>query len=153
VQKKIAIKFFIINKILIMLTQKTNLKLLTREQFKELSLKRDKHACVFCSNKQAVVHHLIDRKLFSNGGYYLDNGASVCDEHHWACEKTDISVEEVRKSCGITNVILPEGFNNSKIYDKWGNVILPNGRIQPGIMFFEDNVQKILKNKLWLFDL
>lgn len=132
---------------------KKSSQLLTRDLFRELSLNRDKNTCIFCSNKQPVVHHLIERKLFIDGGYYLNNGASVCDEHHWSCEKTDISVEEVRKACGITNVILPEGFDNSKIYDKWGNIILPNGRRQPGPMFFEDNVQKILKDKLWLFDI
>jgi hypothetical protein len=127
-------------------------RLLTREQFNELAKKRDKNTCIFCSNKNVVVQHIYDRKLFSDGGYYLDNGASVCDEHHWSCEKTDISVEDVRKSCGITKIILPERFDASKTYDKWGNVILQNGRRIPGTMFFAENVQKILKDKLWLFD-
>lgn len=99
-----------------------------------------------------MTEHIIDRKLFSDGGYYLDNGASVCDEHHWAVEKTDLSVEDVRKACGISNILLPEGFNSNKVYDKWCNVIMPNGRREPGPMFFEDNVQKILKDKIWLFD-
>jgi predicted restriction endonuclease len=130
----------------------TSFKLLSREQFKELSLKRDNYTCVFCSNKNAVVHHIIERKLFSDGGYYFDNAASVCDEHHWACEKTDISVEDVRKAAGITDIILPEGFDPTKVYDKWCNVILPDGRREPGPMFYEDNVQKILKDKIWLFN-
>lgn len=126
--------------------------LLTREQFNALVFKRDNYKCIFCGNSKIVAHHIIDRKLFSDGGYYLDNGASVCDEHHWAVEKTDISVEDVRKACGISNILLPEGFNSNKIYDKWCNVIMPNGRREPGPMFFEDNVQKILKDKIWLFD-
>lgn len=125
--------------------------LLTREQFREFSFKRDKNHCIFCSNTQISCHHIIDRKLFSDGGYYLDNGASVCDEHHWACEKTDISVEDVRKACGITHIILPKTFDLSKVYDKWGNIILENGKREPGLMFFEENVQKILKDKLYLF--
>ena len=95
--------------------------------------------------------HILDRKLFSNGGYYLDNGASVCDEHHWSCEKTDISVEEVRKSCGITNIILPENFDSTKTYDKWGNIVFPNGNREPGVIFWEENVQKILVSKFHLF--
>jgi hypothetical protein len=128
-------------------------KLLTREEFKELSFKRDKYKCVFCSKKSDDPHHIIDRSLFSDGGYYLDNCASVCNEHHWSVEKTDISVEDVRKACGITNIILPEGFDMNQIYDKWCNVILPNGRRKPGPIFFNDNVQKILKDKLWLFDI
>jgi predicted restriction endonuclease len=130
----------------------TSSHLLSRDQFRELSLKRDNYTCIFCSNRNAVVHHIIERKLFSDGGYYLDNSASVCDEHHWACEKTDISVEDVRKAVGITNILLPEGFDRTKVYDKWCNIILPNGRRQPGPMFFEENVQKILKDKIWLFD-
>lgn len=130
----------------------TSSHLLNREQFRELSLKRDNYACIFCSNRNAVVHHIIERRLFSDGGYYLDNSASVCDEHHWACEKTDISVEDVRRAVGITNIILPEGFDPIKVYDKWCNVILPDGRRQPGPIFYEDNVQKILKDKIWLFD-
>lgn len=129
-----------------------NFKLLTREQFRDLSFKRDKYTCVFCQKPSVDPHHIIDRKLFSDGGYYLDNCASVCEEHHWAVEKTDISVEDVRKAAGVTNIILPEGFDISNVYDKWGNIILPNGRRQPGSMFFEENVQKILRDKLWLFD-
>jgi hypothetical protein len=128
-------------------------KLLTREQFKEKALKRDKHVCVFCSSKKNIcVHHIIDRKLFSNGGYYLDNAASVCEHHHWDCEKTDISVEDTRKASGITNIILPEGFDTNKIYDKWGNIVLENKKREPGPMFLESNVQKILKDKIWMFD-
>lgn len=129
------------------------MKLLTREIFKEKSLKRDKYQCVFCKRKQSLaVHHIIDRKLFTDGGYYLDNGATVCDEHHWSCEKTDISVEDVRKACGITNIVLPDNFDIYQKYDKWGNFILPNGKRKAGPMFFEENVQKILKDKIWMFE-
>jgi hypothetical protein len=126
-------------------------KLLTREQFKELAFKRDKNKCVFCSKEAVDAHHILDRKLWKNGGYYLSNCASVCEEHHWACELTDISVPEVRKACGITSFILPEGFDHSKEYDKWGNIVLPDGTREPGIMFWEENVQKILEPKFHLF--
>lgn len=139
-------------KILRFIMSKYSTQLLSRDDFKDKVFKRDKHICVFCNKHAVDAHHIIDRKLFPDGGYYLDNGASVCDEHHWAVEKTDISVEEVRKACGITNIILPECFDSSKVYDKWCNIILPNGRRQPGPMFFEENVQKILKDKIWLFD-
>lgn len=128
-----------------------NNKLLSREKFNELTFKRDKYKCVFCDNNKIVAHHIIERKLFSDGGYYIDNSASVCDEHHWAVEKTDISVEDVRKACGITNILLPEGFDSSKEYDKWGNVILPDGMREPGPLFWEENVQKILEPKFGLF--
>lgn len=128
-------------------------KLVSREQFKEMAFKRDGYKCVFCSETKISCHHILDRKLFADGGYYVDNGASVCDKHHWDCEKTDLSVEVVRKACGIENIIVPEGFDKQKIYDKWCNVILPDGRREPGPMFFEENVQKVLKDKIWLFNI
>lgn len=128
-------------------------KLLTKDKFNELSLRRDGYHCIFCSETNVVIHHIFDRKLFPDNGFYLNNGATVCDKHHWDCEKTDISVDEVKKACGIQELVLPSGFDSIKTYDKWGNIILPNGRRQPGIMFYGDNVQKVLKDKLWLFDL
>lgn len=128
-------------------------KILTREQFTEFAFKRDKHSCIFCSEKPTSCHHIIDRSLFIDGGYYLDNGASVCDKHHWDCEKTDISVEDVRKACKITNIIVPENYDKNLIYDKWCNIILANGRRTPGPLFFKENVQKILKDKIYLFDI
>lgn len=97
--------------------------------------------------------HILDRKLFSDGGYYLGNGASVCEAHHWEVEKTNISVEDVYKACGITEPVIPPQLDKNKSYDKWGNLILDNGMREPGDMFFEENVQKILKDKLYLFDI
>ena len=126
-------------------------KLLSREQFKGLVFKRDKNTCVFCTQKAHSAHHILDRKLWKDGGYYLSNGASVCEEHHWHCETTYISVSEVRKACGIKEFILPEGFSKDNEYDKWGNPILPNNQRDIGPMFWEENVQKILANKLHLF--
>lgn len=126
-------------------------KLLSRIEFSENVLKRDKGICVFCTEPATSAHHIIERKLFNDGGYYLDNGASVCDLHHWDCEKTDISVEDVRKSCKITNIVIPNHFDINKSYDKWGNVILENGMREKGDMFYLENVQKILKDKLFLF--
>lgn len=130
---------------------KTKHKLLSRTAFSENVMKRDTYKCVFCNNTATSAHHIIERKLFNDGGYYLDNGASVCDEHHWDCEKTDISVEDVRKACKITNIVIPTHFYMDKSYDKWGNVILENGMREKGDMFYLENVQKILKDKLFLF--
>ena len=127
-------------------------KLLTRDEFNEATFKRDKHKCIFCENTKIVAHHILDRKLFEDGGYYLDNAASVCDEHHWAVEKTDISVEEVQQKCNITEPCLPPDFDPTLKYDKWGNILLENGMRKPGKMFYLENVQKILKDKLYLFE-
>jgi len=95
-------------------------QLLTREAFKEQVLNRDGGKCVFCSGKAVDAHHILDRKLFPGGGYYLDNGASVCPDHHVDCEKGVITVDEVRLACRITTVLLPPGFDAGIRYDKWG---------------------------------
>lgn len=120
-------------------------KLLSREEFKNQVFKRDNYTCIFCNKPCIDAHHVLDRKLWKDGGYYLSNGASVCEEHHWKCEDTSISVEEVREKCKIKEFILPEGFDKNKKYDKWGNEILSEYQRKKGILFQDDGVQKILK--------
>lgn len=118
--------------------------LLSRDQFREKALKRDKHCCVHCGKDEAVVHHILERRLFPCGGYYLDNAASVCDECHLKAEMTLISPEVLREACGIEKPIVPDHLDESVVYDKWGNEILPSGDRLKGELFFEENVQKIL---------
>lgn len=120
-------------------------KLLTRDQFQEMVFKRDNYRCVFCNKPAVDAHHILDRKLFSDGGYYLNNGASVCSEHHLQCELTLLSVESVRKACGITTNIVPNFMYENQSYDKWGNPILLDGHRSRGPLFHDDNVQKVLK--------
>jgi len=126
-------------------------KLLTRNEFRQKVFERDNFVCVFCKNKALDAHHIIERKLWSDGGYYIDNGASVCEEHHLACERTDISVEQVREACKITHIVIPLHFYNDHKYDKWGNLILENGTRLKGELFFDESVQKIISNHLSLF--
>lgn len=126
-------------------------KLLTREQFKEFVFKRDKYTCIFCSLPATSAHHIIERKLWPDGGYYLNNGASVCDEHHWACEKTDISVRDVWEKCGVSTPFLPPHFSACFNYDKWGNIIHDDLTREVGEMFWDENVQKVLEDKIHLF--
>lgn len=120
-------------------------KLLTRDNFRESVFKRDNNTCV-CCNKEAVdAHHIIERRLWEDGGYYLDNGASLCSEHHVLAEKTLISPEDLREKCGITHVIVPQHLYADHRYDKWGNPVLDDGRRAKGELFFDESVQKILK--------
>lgn len=127
--------------------------LLTRDAFREGVFQRDKHKCVFCSNPAKDAHHIIERRLWPDGGYYISNGASVCEEHHILCETTEISVEEVRLAAGITKPMIPPHMYDDAIYDKWGNVELADGRRLKGELFFDESVQKILEKggKLSLF--
>ena len=122
-----------------------NEKLLSRQDFKRLTFERDNHTCLFCDKPAVDAHHILDRKLWLDGGYYLSNGASVCEEHHWECEKTILSVESVREKAGIINFSLPEGFNPDFPYDKWGNQIISEYKREQGVLFNDDGVQKILK--------
>jgi hypothetical protein len=101
--------------------------LLSREAFEVAVFKRDKGRCVFCGQAAVDAHHILERKLFADGGYRLNNGASVCEAHHWDCETTRIPVEEVRRACGIVDPqawIWPDGFERVGRLDKWGNRFL-----------------------------
>lgn len=122
-------------------------KLLTRTDFREGVFARDNNKCVFCGEPAVDAHHILERRLFSGnqeGGYFISNGASVCAKHHLECEMTLISVEDVREACGITKPTIPDHLYDDHIYDKWGNVVLPNGQRMMGELFGDESVQKIL---------
>lgn len=119
-------------------------KLLSRDDFREGVFARDGHKCVFCDKPAQDAHHIIERRLWPDGGYYLENGASVCDVHHIECEMTLISVEDVREAAGIKKVAVPDVLYDDQPYDKWGNPIQSNGRRSRGPLFYDESVQKIL---------
>jgi len=120
------------------------MKLLIRDEFREQVFERDGHKCVFCEKPAADAHHIIERRLWPDQGYYLSNGASVCGDHHLECEMTTISVEDVREACGIDKFVLPPHLYADQVYDKWGNIVLPNGQRLKGELFHDESVQKIL---------
>jgi hypothetical protein len=127
-------------------------KLLTRDAFREGVFARDNHRCVFCGKTaeqtpegKLDAHHIVERRLFNDGGYYLDNGATVCEEHHLECEMTLISVEDVRIAAGITKVVVPDQFYPEQPITKWGDYILENGRRTKGELFYDESVQKVLE--------
>lgn len=121
-------------------------RLLTREQFRDRVFKRDQGRCVLCPAPAADAHHILERKLFPDGGYYLDNGASVCSPCHLKCEQCEVSVEDVRKAAGIATPVLPPGFRHDRIYDKWGNEILSDGRKLAGPLG-EDKLRHTLRDR------
>ena len=124
-----------------------------RKKFKELVFERDSHKCLFCDLPAIDAHHIMERRLFDCGGYELNNGASVCAEHHLSCERTDISVEDILERIGLkfNNRFTPEHLYSDQSYDKWGNPILENGNRLKGELFYDESVQKILSDKLHLF--
>lgn len=127
--------------------------LLIRDDFREGVFKRDSYKCVICGNEAKDAHHIIERRLFSDGGYYLDNGASLCEKHHIEAEQTTLSCDEIREKCGITKIVIPDHFYSDYDYDKWGNIMQPTGQRIKGELFYDESVQKILKqgNVLDLF--
>lgn len=122
--------------------------ILTRDQFRSKVFERDENLCVFCKEPAVDAHHIMERRLFPDGGYYIDNGASVCEYHHIECERTNITLEQVREACGIKKIVIPPHLYKDQFYDKWGNPILPNGLRLKGELFDDESVQKVLSHKL-----
>jgi len=126
-------------------------KLLSRNDFREGVFKRDNYRCVICHKtagetpeKELYAHHILERRLWPDGGYYLENGATVCDIHHMECEMTRISVEQVREACGITHKCIPDTLYEDQLYDKWGNPMTWDGKRSIGPLFYDESVQKVL---------
>ena len=108
-------------------------QLLSRDDFKRFVFMRSGGTCVFCALPAVDAHHVLERKLFPDtGGYYLGNGAAVCETHHWQCESTERSVEEVRRAAGIEEPVLPPGFSQQAVHDKWGNEVSVDGLRRAG---------------------
>jgi hypothetical protein len=125
--------------------------LLTRDEFRESVFARDKHTCVVCSKPGVDAHHIIERRLFPDGGYYLDNGVTLCSACHEAAEATTIPCELLREKSGIMVAVLPPHLEADGSYDKWGNPTLPNGQRFRGELFDEPGVQRALQPVLYLF--
>lgn len=124
------------------------MELLSRDKFREAVFKRDGHLCVICNKKAEDAHHIIERRLWDDGGYYVNNGVSLCFLHHFQAEQTLITCDQLREAAGITTVHLPARMDGDTNYDKWGNIILLNGRRLRGELFYDVSVQKALHNIL-----
>lgn len=133
--------------------------LLSRDAFRSAVLDRDGHRCAICGVSEAErplsAHHIMERRLFPDGGYYLANGVSVCDRGepgdpldgvgcHLKAEMTLISPQELRAAAGISDVILPPGLDDELTYTKWGDACFSDGTRTPGPLFGEEPVQKML---------
>jgi hypothetical protein len=123
-------------------------KLLSRDEFREGVLKRARGACEVCgADGKLDAHHIMERRLWPDGGYYLDNGAALCQGEggcHMRAEQTVLSCEEIRMEAGIEHTLLPPHLYPDERYDKWGNPYLPNGQRVRGELFYDESVQKVL---------
>jgi hypothetical protein len=118
--------------------------LLTRDEFREAVFTRDNHRCVICGDKGQDAHHILERRLFNDGGYYVSNGATLCGTCHIEAEQTVLTVEEIRRAANILAPAIPSHFYPEEQYDKWGNIIVGKNRRTKGELFFDTSVQKIL---------
>jgi 5-methylcytosine-specific restriction endonuclease McrA len=62
-------------------------KLLKRDDFRDSVFRRDSYNCVICGEPAKDAHHILERRLFTNFGYFIDNGASLCEKHHIMAEE------------------------------------------------------------------
>jgi hypothetical protein len=125
--------------------------LLTRDQFRQAVFERDGHKCVWCGSEGQDAHHIMERRLWPDGGYYLNNGATLCGPCHLKAEQTLIDPLELRVKLGYIPTIYPPHLYFDDTYDKWGNVCLPNGQRLKGELFDDESVQKVLAPVLHLF--
>lgn len=110
-------------------------ELLTREEFKKYGFARTNGKCCIpgCCKDAIDAHHIMDRSLWSDGGYYLSNCAPVCNEHHIDCEKGLYTPIELTRYCNIDlqDVKKPDKLNyiyneeyldyfENEIINKWG---------------------------------
>ena len=126
-------------------------RLLTRDEFRHGVFARDSYRCAICGTEgigdidhacyTLDAHHILERRLWTVpdefGGYFLDNGITLCETHHRAAERTTLGCAEIRAACGITVRLLPEHLQDdgSSDYDKWGNSILSGGQRLKGELF------------------
>jgi hypothetical protein len=118
--------------------------LLSRDQFVARVFARKKGRCAFCALAAVDAHHILERKLFTDGGYYLENGVALCAAHHWACETTCVSVQEALAAIGAVQPVLPLGWAPSGLYDKWGNTLRTDGLREAGPLFNDTGCRKAL---------
>jgi hypothetical protein len=105
-------------------------ELLIREEFRKKVLDRDGHSCILCHNKENLaVHHIMERKLFDNGGYYVNNGASLCPSCHIEAEAGFIMPYKLWYKIGVEyeDYTYPKSLNGCKRWDKWGQEIIYEG--------------------------
>lgn len=95
--------------------------LLSRRRFRENCLTRDRSRCVipWCTESADEVHHIIERSIWPNGGYYERNGASVCNRHHQVAERNDIPPQAFWQWIGVEPLV-PEEYDTFDI-NKWGD--------------------------------
>lgn len=126
------------------------MELLSREAFRVAVFARDGGKCVFCRKPAVDAHHLYERKLWPDGGYYVEQGVALCEEHHWHAEATNISPTLLAKFAHIAPPPMPPSLDPEKRYDKWGNEIIeatPEWEERKAGSLWSDDVAQLLRDR------
>lgn len=100
--------------------------ILSRREFRERCVDRDDGKCLvpWCSSRVTAdpdgpgeVHHIIERALWDDGGWYAKNGASVCNDHHQYAEENFIPPHAFWRWLDV-EPLTPEGMPTN--INKWG---------------------------------
>ncbi len=95
-----------------------------RQKFRDEVFSRDNNNCIvpWCNRNADDAHHIIERKLWENGGYIPENGASVCNHHHRYAEENHIPPQAfyMWAGIGIDEIKLPKRIRTKDI-NKWGD--------------------------------
>lgn len=69
-----------------------NSKKLARHNFRTSVFNRDHHKCKFCDYTENLdAHHITDRNSMPNGGYVVENGITLCPDHHRDAERFHVT--------------------------------------------------------------
>lgn len=79
-----------------------------RQRFRDQVFERDGGLCVNCKEPAVDAHHILPREAFADGGYYRDNGVSLCAGCHVAAEAGDITPAQLREQAGISAPVVPD---------------------------------------------
>lgn len=96
---------------------------MNREEAEAACFNRDGGCVVpWCDKEAQDAHHIIERKLWDDGGYFLENLASVCHEHHKDAEENRIPPQAFWMWIGETPETVKVPHQVGNCVNKWGDV-------------------------------
>ena len=98
----------------------SNAKKQRRAAFRKAVFGRDGHKCVFCPITVGLdAHHITNRNEMPNGGYVVENGITLCAEHHLAAETCGVgSGWHIRYSPGALYELIGSSMEKAVAADK-----------------------------------
>ena len=116
--------------------------MLGRDEWRSAVIARD-GTCVMCTEAGSEVHHIIERRLFPDGGYYMANGVTLCRGCHLRAEESAFTCEQLREAAGISVTLLPFSLAGDERYDKWGNALV-GAVLYPGPLWDEAMAKRVI---------